>query len=463
MKPDLSALKSRVQAFARNRRDPDAAPSEFVRTQRTIITANTLSGIAGGLVGGNYFTGLLLFLNASTVQIGLTSIVAPVCNIAQLLAPLFIERFETRKRLLIGTRIISHIANIVLIGLLSVLPASESSRVYMILGVQALLNLIGAFTSAGYSVWQMQSVPERDRANYFSLSQRVSSVTTYLMLIASAVADRFRGTPEELTGYLILRAAAVVFAALDVICLSRVKEYPYHKSEQRVNLKVLLTEPLKAKRYRISLLVIFVWNMFSMSSGAYYGVYILDTVKASYSFLNICSVLATPVLLVVTPLWARYINRTSWFSVFWKVAFIYGFVSAMQSFITVNNFMWTYPVAQILLFTLSPAINLFVSNLAYHNIPRENQTVYLSFFSTVANLAAVIATLISTQYMLFTEGMTFNIFGVIMLPEQFIAIFTGSLISLAGIIVFFFSKNEEKIKKKETAALASAGEYDGPF
>jgi len=464
MKLNLYELKTRVDVFKRNMRDTFDNQDEATRTQRTIITENAMNNVAANLAGGNFFTGLLLFLNASTIQIGLVNIIAYVCNIAQLLAPLFIERFETRKKLLVITRIIHHISNIVLIGLLSILPASESTRVYLILGVQAFINLMSAFTSAGYSVWHIQSIPDRDRAHYFSLNQRITSTAAYIfMLLGSAIADQFRGTPNELTGYLILRSVAILFAIADVYFLSRIKEYPYPKSEHKVNLKMILTEPLKAKRYRVSLLVIVLWNTLATTCGSYYSVYILDTVKASYTFLNICSALYTPFLLVLAPIWARYINRTSWFSVYWKAVIVYGIFYLLHPFVTVNNYLWMYPLVQVLLFTLSPAINLFHSNLAYYNIPQENQTIYLSFYSTIANVAAIIGNLFATQFMLHTEGVNFNLFGIPMQPGQFLPLITGFLIILIGVIVFFINKNEEKIKKEEEAAREPVGEYDGPF
>ena len=122
-----------------------------------------------------------------------------------------------------------------------------------------------------------------------------------------------------------------------------------------------------------------------------------------------------------------------------------------------------YPLVQVLLFTLSPAINLFHSNLAYYNIPQENQTIYLSFYSTIANVAAIIGNLFATQFMLHTEGVNFNLFGIPMQPGQFLPLITGFLIILIGVIVFFINKNEERIKKEEEAARGPVGEYDGPF
>lgn len=445
MRISFTELRQRLREFG-------SAGDEMAVTRGKIIMENAANGIAANLAGGSFFTGLLLFLNASTIQIGLVNIIAYVCNILQLFAPLFLERFSSRKRMLVIVRILNHILNIVLIGLLSILPAAESFRVYMILGIQAILNIMGAFTSSGYSVWHIQSIPDRERAHYFSANQRICSTSAHLfILIGSAIADQFRGTEGELTGYLILRAIAIIFAVIDVWYLAQIKEYPYPKSEQKVSLLMLFTEPLKAKRYRVSILVIFLWNLLATTCGSYYTVYLLDTVKASYSFLNICSAMYVPCMLILMPIWARVINRTSWFAAYWKSVLIYGLFYFGYPLVTVTNYHWVYPIVLLALHILSPAINLVHSNLAFYKIPRENQTVYLSFYSTVANIAAILGNLFATQFMLRTEGMMFNILGINMHPGQLLPGITGLFIMSLGVIAFFLNKREERLDAIEAA------------
>ena len=100
-----------------------------------IITANCLNSVAANMVGGNFLTGLLIYLNASNFELGIINVIAYVCNILQILSPLLLSRFERMKKMLIGSRIVTHFINIVMIGIISAIPmGSNRVQIYMILG-----------------------------------------------------------------------------------------------------------------------------------------------------------------------------------------------------------------------------------------------------------------------------------------------------------------------------------------
>ena len=160
---------------------------ELAKNRAMIIAENCANSIQANLVGGNFFTGLFLLLNATTVQIGLINILTYVSNLLQLFSPLFLERFAKRKKMLIWSRIIIHILNIVVIGVAANLPVPDRTRVYIILGVVALLNAVSAFTGPGFSIWHMQSVPERERANYFSINTRLVNLAAYIFILGGGV------------------------------------------------------------------------------------------------------------------------------------------------------------------------------------------------------------------------------------------------------------------------------------
>ena len=416
---------------------------ELARNRAYIIGENCANSVVSNLIGGNFLTGLLLLLNASTVQLGLVNILTYVANLCQLLSPLFLERFAARKRMLIISRIIIHILNIVMIGLVGVLPFEDRIRVTLILGVIAILNVVSGFTSPGFSVWHMQSIPDRERANYFSANQRIVNLAAYIFILAGGFfADAFKAADREMLGFLILRGVAVLFGIVDIWLLSRVKEYEYPKGDP-MNLKLLLTAPFQHKEYLLSVLIVFLWNFFANTCGSYYSVYMLQSLGVSYSFLNIVSAMYVPIVMFLAPLWARYINHTSWLSVYWKALALYGFFFLGHPFVTANA-IWLYPVVVVLCFLMSPAINIVNSNMAFYHIPRENQTLYLSFCSTASMLAAILGNLFATQFMLRTEGFTFRLLSVPMESGQFLPFITGCLIILLSGIIYFIDRRDRK-------------------
>ncbi|NMA08071.1 MAG: MFS transporter [Clostridiales bacterium] len=420
---------------------------ELAKNRAMIIAENCANSIQANLVGGNFFTGLFLLLNATTVQIGLINILTYVSNLLQLFSPLFLERFAKRKKMLIWSRIIIHILNIIVIGVAANLPVPDRTRVYIILGVVALLNAVSAFTGPGFSIWHMQSVPERERANYFSINTRLVNLAAYIFILGGGVfVDAFKARGLDMLGFMLLRGLAIGFAALDIWLLARVKEYEYPKGTPP-NIAMLFTEPFKCKRYLVSVLIIFLWNFFATTTGSYYTVYMLETLKVNYSFLSVCSAMYVPITMFLAPVWARYINRTSWLAVFWKVLIMYGLFFCGHSFVNVSC-IWLYPVVVFLCFLFSPAVNLVMSNMAFYNIPRENQTIYLSFCSTLSMVGAILGNLFATQFMLRTADVDFRVFGMHMLNNQFMPTITGLLIMLLGGIVYFIHRREVAMEKK---------------
>ena len=440
MRPDFRGLRRKL-------RDRMASGDELAHNRALILAENCTNSVQANLVGGNFFTGLLLLLNASTLQIGMVNILTYVCNTLQLLSPLILERYASRKKLLIFSRIVIHVLNIVMIGLVGILPVAERLRVTLILGLIALLNAVSALTSPGFSVWHIQSIPDRERANYFSANQRLVNFAVYiLILVGGLFIDRFKAMDREMLGFLILRGVAVLFAVWDICLLARIKEYEYPKSNPPT-VKSLFTEPFHAKLYMLSVLIGFLWNFFATTTGSYYSVYMLQHLQVSYSFLNLVSALYVPVVLFLAPVWARYINRTSWLSVFWKALLFYGVFYCGHSFVNADC-LWLYPVVVIFCFLLSPAINLVMANIAYYNIPEKNQTIYLSFYSFCSMIGAILGNLFATQFMLHTEGRTFRMFGVPMISNQFLPTITGLLIIALGVIVFFLDRREIRLKKE---------------
>ncbi len=421
---------------------------ELARNRATIITENSVNSLHALLVVITFITGLLLLLNVETAQLGLINIIANFCNLLQLFSPLLLERFASRKRLLIAARTIIHVLNIAMIGLAANLPIDTRVRVYIILGIIAIQNTVSAFTAMGFSVWHIQSVPERVRANYFSINIRIVNLAAYVfILLGGFFIDAMKARGLEMEGFMLLRGVAVLFAVADIFLLTRIKEYEYPKGTT-MNLKALFTEPFKAPLYLISVLVIFLWSFFANTTSSFYSVYMLQTVKASYTFLNLNSAMSVPVLLFVSPFWTRFFNRSSWFAVYWKVLLAYGAIYCLYPFVLPTNYLWFHTLVNLAIFTLSPANSLVINNTYYYNIPKANQTLYLSFNSTFASFGAILGNLVATQYMLRSENFHPVILGVQMQNNQFLPMITGCLIMLMGVIIFFLHRREVRQKAK---------------
>jgi hypothetical protein len=416
---------------------------EMVISRRNITLSNYTNGAVVNLVGGNFFTGFLLLLNADDAFIGLMTAITLIGNLLQVLSPLLLERFTSRKRLLIFIRIFFYLFNIVLIGIIPYLGFTDSGRLAAVLVVQVALSLINAVSAPGFAIWHIKSIPEAIRARYYSMLTISNPIIMYVLILsASAMADRFKATGDALQGLLVLRFIALVFAGLDIYFLFKVKEYPNRQEGEHATIRSILLTPFKEKKYMLTVWISCLWSFTANIPGPFFSIYLLRDLGISYSYINLISMLNIPVLLLLTPFWARRIQHTSWFGTL-SVSMGFYIISYLGLSFVNSNTMYLYPVFMIIAFLFSPGINLTFANIPYINIPESNQTRYIGFYLTMNSLAALIATALGRKFILLTAAYRIRLLGAEMQNKQYILLVTAFLMLLAAIAISFLRKKAE--------------------
>jgi hypothetical protein len=122
LKRNLSLLRNRLKLY-----------DEFSINRRNIALSSYCSGIITNLVGGNFLTGFLLLMNADDAFIGLISMAGIFGNIMQVMSPLLLERFNSRKKILIVGRALFHLFNIAVVGIIPILGYADRVKLTMVL------------------------------------------------------------------------------------------------------------------------------------------------------------------------------------------------------------------------------------------------------------------------------------------------------------------------------------------
>ncbi len=404
-------------------------------SQRNLIVANITTGSIGNLIGGNFFTGLLLLLNAGDGLIGFIAMLGYLGNMLQVFSPLLLERFQQRKRFLIGVRIALYLLNVVTIGLIPFLPASDGLRLGLMMCTLMLLHIINALTSPGFQVWHIKSVPESDRAGYFTVNSILNGIVVYSVILgAGAFVDRFKAAGAELAGLTWLRAIAVGLCFVDVFLLTRIKEYPYERSGEVFRPVDLLVRPFREKKYLVSVATACLWSFIANLPGPYFSVYMLKELQVSYSFLNVVNMVNIPVLLFIAPLWRKRVHRVSWFGTLTLAVSLYLVHFFVLPFVTAQT-LFLYPIAVIYALLMAPGINLVFANMTYINLPEKDQTNYISFYAAMNNLAAFLGTLAGRQFIAATAGLRIRVLGTEMGNKQYILLLTGTLMVVAVFVI----------------------------
>lgn len=382
------------------------------------------------MVGGSYFTGLLLQLKAGDAVIGTISMLSFLGNVPQFLAPLFLERFQHRKRLLIGIRALLHILNIAAIGIIPFMPTTDGFRVGILLATLLTFSLINALTAPGYQTWHIQSIPVTDRADYFTLSNMLIYIVVFTTSLgAGFFVDLYKSAGMELLGLTILRGFALGLGVIDLAMLTRIMEYPYESSEPASHPLAILLRPFRERKYLTSVIIACAWSFVANVPGPYVNVYMLKDLGVSYFFLNIVNIVSVPALLFIAPVWRKQVERFSWrgtltiaVGLYFPHLFVLGFVTRETLFL--------YPIAMISAILVSPGINLVMANMAYMNLPERDQTAYIGLYVSLNSLAAFLGSAVGASFILSTSNLHFEIGGMLLGNKQLLLVITGVMMAL---------------------------------
>jgi fucose permease len=119
------------------------------------------------------------------------------------------------------------------------------------------------------------------------------------------------------------------------------------------------------------------------------------------------------------------------------------------AFVSANT-LYLYPIFLIVAFVFAPGITLTFANIPYINIPQNNQTRYIGFYSSMNTLAALVALTLGRKFILYTEEVKFRLLGIEMRNKQCIYLLAAFLMLLATIAISFLSKKAQEKTKDDT-------------
>jgi MFS family permease len=401
------------------------------KDRERLLMCSYTSNVIANLVGGTFWTGFLLLMNADDAFIGTMTMIATAANMLQFFAPLLLERFSRRKGLLIALRGLLYLLNVVFVGLIPLFPAASQMKLTMLAITVLIVNILNAVISPGISIWHVQSVPQGVRPYFYSIiTMTVGAVVAVVNLAGSKIVDFMTARGMAYEGFMILRIVAAALCVLELILYFRIKEYPYESSGTKFTLRDLIVEPLRNKLYLRTVMVTFLWNIAANMPGSYYTVYLLRNIGVSYSYITVISMINIPVTFLLTPLWRRVLARHGWFKTLYLSVGVYLSHYIVLALVTRKTLI-LYPLSQVMAYVFAVGINLSFTGIPYVNMPEKRQTVFIGFYASVAYLAALIGVTIGKYFVIFTEKMHFNILGFEVVNKQALMVLTALALAFA--------------------------------
>ena len=397
------------------------------RSRRYIMLFSNSANVSLSLVGGNFAVGLYTVLNVSDVMLGILTTIAQLCNIAQILSPLLLDRFKSRKKIIIILRIIYHLFLVVLIGLIPFIPAADGFRIGMLVLCIIVANLAAALAGPGNSVLHIRSIPEYLRADFFSLLTIVNNVLVHaFVLFGGMIVDHMKDAGSLLAGVTVVRAIAIVFSVLEIIATYNIHEFKEPDTEEKK--KFAIRFPFKNKKFMMCCLLAGTWSFSANIPGLYYSSYIINDAGVPYSFLGVVAMLSLPVYIVFTPIWNKVISKHSWFKSISVAMIIFAFSYYVCTFVTGANYIIIYPIGVILGFISAPCINIVFSNMGFLHLPETDRSGFLAFYAGFNSFMAMIGLFFGAQWVRLTGNTYITIFAQVLQTKQYIYILTGTLL-----------------------------------
>jgi Na+/melibiose symporter-like transporter len=434
----------------------------LAKSRRGVLGFNYLSGVITLLMTGTYFTGLMLEMGARDGYISAVTVAITICGFAQFFSPLLLERMKKRKLFLLIMRALYHLFNVVMIGVIPLLPLQRNATLSLFIAAVIAGNLVNALSLSGLSIWHIQNVPEHSRSDFFTLANvGVSLFNTAANFSVARMVDAFKSSGVSLFGidspmiaFLAIRAIALVMAAVELILLSTVKEHPYEKStEHKIDLRSLFI-PLRNREFMRVITIYIAYYFTSAVIGRYFQTYLLDVVKMSYTYQSLSSVCGLPIVLIMSPVWSRLLRKCSWEKVL-PIAILGTAAGYFFNTLITSTTQYFHIACCATYSSFHVAVAIIFSFLPYEKMPNTDRTTYISFFTISGSIAGLLGNLFGMLFMNLFGRAEFTLFSLPITAYQLLNLVQTGFFVLIAIYSVFATKGKavhEDHSEENTAA-----------
>ncbi|WP_151735720.1 MFS transporter [Paenibacillus tengchongensis] len=343
------------------------------------------------LLQGQFLTGYLLYLGASSGQIGFVLALTTLVNVAQIGVAYLIQRLPSRKWALVT-----------FIGLQRLLWVSTGlvpflfPREYWVMAFIILYTSAFIANTAGGMLWNSvisDLVPARVRGRYFGIRNTLlNALGSLVMYGGGVVLDRYPGGQ----GFLILYIVVWIFSFLNIVVFFFYPDVPFEKSEETSFLP-MVKKPLHDRLFMKSTLFLSAWLLLQNITVPLYSYVMLELLHLGYETLSLLNVSQTVLMMASFYVWgnlnARYSNKR--------------LLLFTLPIIAVSSLLWGLLSVLPLLPVLFAAHMLFgigvggFNQLAFNFIigdtPKRERPMYMAMYAALTGLAAFFGPVLGGQ------------------------------------------------------------------
>ena len=427
-------LKSAIRDFKASFVDIYNLKDENAKGRLISLGSALVTALYNVFITGIFYTGFLSMYDMSISDVGIISYIPLIANCLSIFSSMILERIPKRKWVLIASKIFFYAMYIIATTLMPQFVHEKQARVIWF-GVILFIGYgVYALFSTGFTPWFYAFSPaENDRrTRYITLNQIFASIMSSATLLLSGVlTDALAGTAYEDTIILILRYIAFGLVLIDVFMQSRAIEYPY-PAAAKLRFTEIFTLPFKYRKFKACLLMMFFWN-FIANVTSLWSYHLLNHMEFSYTLINAMSVMYTFILVFTSGFWRKLIRRYSWVKTF-GIAVLIWVPTEPLFFLMTKDTAFLYVPLSVVQNLLAVGLNLSYANILYMNLPEENSTAHIAFYTIGCNFFAFIGQVVGTYVSSIGGDTPFLFLGMEMYTVQYNTLIRFVTMTIIGLI-----------------------------
>ena len=359
----------------------------YAASRTYIMSATAVLAIVNGLSTGVFFTGFLLAYGINIVNLSILTAIPFLTSLFSLLTPYILDRFPKRRMVLSVARTAFHAINILGVTVLPRLITDPDARVVGLIIIVFLSNAIN-FLFSGYSPWHMHYITPEVRTAYFSASAMASNlVGTGVAFLASLLTERLPAE-SQMEMFNIMRILAFAFAAVEIYLLQKPPEPKYVLTQSRPSLLSVFTVPMRNKKFMLTMLLFLLYTLTNNLTTSVINTWLLQDVNTGSVFPSTINVVFPLFVLFTSAPWGRFMQRFGNLKSLAMTCTLLAVSYFFYAFVDHSNYTWLMLAVRLFQHCIGMIQHYSVSNLIYLNLPKEDQTAYISFHTIIANLGA---------------------------------------------------------------------------
>jgi len=256
-------------------------------------------------LGGPYLTGYLLYLGASSVEVGIATAIPALSNVMQLVAALAMQYLTNRKIVLVVFASLHRILWVATGLIPFIFP--EDMRVMAYLVMMLIAHICNATGGVVWSSLIADIVPARVRGTYFGVRNALLSTAGSVSLFVSGLVLDHYG---EDIGYAFIFVVCAIAAVINVFALMQYPNVEFEKSRESDIVKRLML-PFRDRAFFKTSMFIAIFLFFYGTVVPFFNYLMLDVLSIGYSWVSVITIVFYVAMIIAYYCWGKLNSRYS--------------------------------------------------------------------------------------------------------------------------------------------------------